>query len=553
VKFFNGLFTFSLPEADKVCNAEYFAASNGPGGTEKEFIPMSKNRFQFGRTALICLLPAALLAGCGAKAAQPTLDPTVTVETEIAALDTLTLEQTYMATVSADSSASVYPKVNAIVSSLNVEVGDTVNAGDVLCRFEDSNSVGVSQAQAQLNYKELADSKHPKAKISGTISDVYVHNGDAVSAGSPIARIIASNDISVDFLFPYASPDKFYVGQSATVFITGFAGSYQGSVSSVPDSTATTSNGMNACTVRVTMKNPGNLTDSGSYTASAVIGSYTSYGQASLHMTGADTVYAKASGTISGFNKVSSSTVSAGEALCTIVSDALDAQIRNAQLSLQSAGNAMDNFTLTAPISGTVEAVNISENNMASPSAPAFLISADGEKTAVFYVTDDVAKEMQMGQAVTVTSQGQEYHGTVSQVGLAVDAATGLFKMEAVLQDALDLPNGKTVELTTTAYSQSNAILVPSDALYFESGDSSYVYVVEDGTAVRRNVTVGLYDNETTAITGGLDVGEEVITTWSAGLRDGVPVRVADAAAEAGDTADTADTGKTAQEADAQA
>ena len=64
----------------------------------------------------------------------------------------------------------------------------------------------------------------------------------------------------------------------------------------------------------------------------------------------------------------------------------------------------------------------------------------------------------------------------------------------------------------------------------------------------------GLYDNETTAITGGLDVGEEVITTWSAGLRDGVPVRVADAAAtEAGDAADAADTGKTAQEGDAQA
>ena len=215
----------------------------------------------------------------------------------------------------------------------------------------------------------------------------------------------------------------------------------------------------------------------------------------------------------------------------------------------------MENFTLTAPISGTVEAVNVSENNMASPSAPAFLISADGEKTAVFYVTDDVAKEMQMGQAVTVTSQGQEYHGAVSQVGLAVDAATGLFKMEAVLQDALDLPNGKTVELTTTAYSQSNAILVPSDALYFESGDSSYVYVVENGAAVRRNVTVGLYDNETTAITGGLDVGEEVITTWSAGLRDGVPVRVAgaDAAGAAGTDGAADDAADAAQEGDAQA
>ena len=366
-----------------------------------------------------------------------------------------------------------------------------------------------------------------------------------MSAGSPIARVIASTDIAVDFLFPYASPDEFYIGQTATVFINGFAGSYQGTVSSVPNTTSTTSNGMSACTVRVTLKNPGNLTDTGSYTASAVIGSYSSYGQAALHMNGADTVYAKASGTISGFNKVASSTVSAGESLCTIVSDALDTQIRNAQLSVQSAGNAMENFTLTAPISGTVEAVNVSKNNMASPSAPAFVISASGEKTAVFYVTDDVAKEMQMGQAVTAVSQGVSYHGAVSQIGLAVDASTGLFKMEAVLENALDLPNGKTVELTTTAYSQSDSILVPSDALYFESGDSSYVYVVENGTAVRRNVTVGLYDNETTAITSGLNVGEEVITSWSAGLRDGAPVRTA-----ADASADTADA---AQEGEAQA
>ena len=487
---------------------------------------------RLGRAALACLLPAALLAGCGAKESQPTLDPTITVETTIAALDTLTLNQTYIATISADSSASVYPKVNAVVTELNVEVGDMVEAGETLCRFEDSNSVGVSQAQAQLNYRELADSKRPKAKISGTLTNVYVHDGDMVMTGSPIARVTASNDISVDLMFPYVSPENFYIGQAATVFITGFAGSSPGTVTSVSNSSSATSNGMSACTVRVVIKNPGNITDTGSFTANGTVGSYSSYGQSPLHLNGTDTVFAKGSGTVSGFDKVVGSTVTAGEVLCTLVSDALDTQIQNARLALESAGNAMDNFTLTAPISGTVEAVNVTENNMASAGAPAFVISASGEKTATFYVTDDVAAGMQMGQAVTVTSQGVEYHGTVSQVGLAVDAATGLFKMEAVLENALDLPNGKTVELTTTAYSQSGAILVPSDALYFESGDSSYVYVVQDGTAVRRNVTVGLYDNETTAITGGLNVGEEVVTTWSAGLRDGSLVRVAGAAQE---------------------
>lgn len=55
---------------------------------------MNKNISQLGQAAAACLLMASLLAGCGAKAAQPTLDPTVTVETQTAALDTLSLEQT---------------------------------------------------------------------------------------------------------------------------------------------------------------------------------------------------------------------------------------------------------------------------------------------------------------------------------------------------------------------------------------------------------------------------------------------------------------------------
>lgn len=143
-------------------------------------------------------------------------------------------------------------------------------------------------------------------------------------------------------------------------------------------------------------------------------------------------------------------------------------------------------------------------------------------------MTDDVAAEIQPGQPVTVTDHGQTYEGSVSEVGLSVDTASGLFKIKAVLRDALGLPNGKTVELTTTAYRESRAVLIPSDALYFEDGDTAYVYTVRDGAAVRTDVTVGLYTADTIAVTGGLSGGETVITTWSAGLKDGTPVRLAE-------------------------
>ena len=84
------------------------------------------------------------------------------------------------------------------------------------------------------------------------------------------------------------------------------------------------------------------------------------------------------------------------------------------------------------------------------------------------------------------------------------------------------------MELTTKAYRSSGAILIPSDAVYFDEGNA-YVYVARDGAAVRTEVTVGLYTADTIAVTAGLTAGDEVITTWSAGLKDGAPIRLVEA------------------------
>lgn len=64
------------------------------------------------------------------------------------------------------------------------------------------------------------------------------------------------------------------------------------------------------------------------------------------------------------------------------------------------------------------------------------------------------------------------------------------------------------MELTTTAHQVTGAVLIPSDAMFFESG-VSYVYVVQDGKAVRSDVTIGLYTADTIAVTSGLTLGDE--------------------------------------------
>ena len=47
---------------------------------------------------------------------------------------------------------------------------------------------------------------------------------------------MGDNNIYMDFLFFYVSSGDFYVGQTATVFITGFAGTIAGTVEQVSQS-----------------------------------------------------------------------------------------------------------------------------------------------------------------------------------------------------------------------------------------------------------------------------------------------------------------------------
>ena len=184
-----------------------------------------------------------------------------------------------------------------------------------------------------------------------------------------------------------------------------------------------------------------------------------------------------------------------------------------------------------------VEAVNVTENNFTPSGTAAFVISNGSNKTVTFYVTDQVRQTLTLGQPVSVNYGGNNYAGAITEISGVVDAQVGQFQVKAVINGAQDLPDGLSVELTTVAYRQTGAILIPSDAMFFENGEA-YVYLMQDGVAVRTDVTIGLYTADQIAVTSGLNLGDAVITTWSASLRDGASVRLAGETAEtpAGDS-----------------
>ena len=449
------------------------------------------------------------------------------------------------ATLEPADSYQVTTLLSGTIQSAPFEEGDLVEAGALLYAMDSGDAQSsvdrarISVEQAKLSYAQAQEALNPIASISGTLNEVYVHNGDSVTAGTALAKIVTSTDLTIDFLFTYVSPGQFYAGQSATVFVGSFDGPVQGTVVSVSDATSITSNGKESCTVRVKVENPGILSDA--FTASAVIGSYTSYGNAPVTLPGAATVYASGSGTVNGFSKLAGSTVTKGETLCTIESEANRSQLQTARLSVESAqlsagtaaGN-LDDYNITSPISGTVIEKNFKAGD-----------KVDGVSSGTLAVVYDLScLKMEMnvneldigkirpGQLVEITADavpGQTFTGTVERVSINGTTTNGFttYPVTIRVEEYGDLKPGMNISATILCDTAKNVLCVPVGAV--ERGDTVLVpgegALAEDGTAVAdpsklesRPVVLGRSDEAYIEITSGLEEGDTVLIQEQDGM-----------------------------------
>ncbi len=436
--------------------------------------------------ALALGLILAALPACSQEEPLAVMDSTVTVETDAAARGSLQSDCAYIGTISSEGTARVISMVSATVESVNVAVGDRVSAGQPLCDLDDT--------AARLSLETA------RAAISSAEAGLQ-----SAAAGTQQASAAV------------ASAQQNYQAQAAQ---------YGGDGNSLP---------VLEEQVRMAEENYENTTallEIGAASQTEVDQAY----QAMLSArAGLQAAKAGLSAAQAGVDQAR-----AGLGSSSAGSASAQAGLEQAQAAVASAEYQLSLYHLTSPVDGVVEAVNVSENNFAASGSPVFVISKDAEKSVTFYVTDQVRKALQMGQRVSVAAGDQTYEGQITEIAGVVDSQAGLFKIKAALRAAAGLPDGLSVELTTAAYVADDAIIIPSDALYFEDGEA-YVYLAKDGAAIKTPVSVGLYTAEEIAVTGGLSEGDPVITSWSSNLRDGAAVRLADE--DADEAAEKADEG----------
>lgn len=500
-----------------------------------------KNRQKRIASLLCMMLSVSALWGCGQTTEEETVEDVAYVGTANPEVGELKLNANFIATISPDESVYVIPKATAEVLEVLVEAGDIVEEGDVLAVLDDTmaqftmrnaqtaaqnaqigldsarlaydlqygdsaatlndmqsdNTItqaedGVSQLQESLvnTMNDLQKTKDQLKKEEDKLTDLK-KKYDVKESANEIRDYADSIDKdSIDGILEYAAAMQRY--QSAAQDIgtaEATIAQYKSAIDQYEEAVETLQNNIDSA--------------------------YTSYKQAVT----ADNI---SNGEMrDGQKQASQNTISQAEV-----------GISQAQLGIEQAQENLDSYTITATISGVIETVNLKVHDFATSSNPAFVISNKSTMVATYYVSEDVRNTFSIGQKITLEKDGKTYDGEVIEIGGAIDATTGLFRIKAAVRgDTASLLTGTRATVTTDTYHVKNAVIIPYDSVYYD-GTQAYVYTVVDGKAKRTEVTTGLYDIDRIVITQGLTKDDTIITTWSAQLRDGVEISERDTTQE---------------------
>lgn len=441
------------------------------------------------------------------------------------------------------------------ITSADFEVGDQVEKGQVLYRIDVSSmeeEMKAAQNSAERAARNLEEAQKDYSRAQGRFNDgifrsgdsgyikkIYIKAGETVSSGTKIADI--EDDSIMRLKVPFLSAEAAAIGTGSTALVTLSSTGEQipGTVTAVSSKDETLTGGRIVRYVTIEAANPGGLTTEQS--AAASVGDYSS----SLEGTFSPVVETILSADLPDSVTVEQLLVSEGDyaakgaPIFRFDRESADKLMRSFREKLDSAKDAMDsanskiestkssmnNYTITAPISGTVIRKNMKAGDKITSKG-----SGDGVMAVIYDLSSitfsmsidelDISK-VKTGQTVQITAEAAgdaSFRGIVENVSLESANNNGIttYPVSVTVIDPKGLLPGMNVNGKILLEESKNALVIPAASLM----RGNVVYVKDPSVKAAqgevpagfREVTVetGIMNDEQVEVTSGLAEGDEV-------------------------------------------
>lgn len=190
-----------------------------------------------------------------------------------------------------------------------------------------------------------------------------------------------------------------------------------------------------------------------------------------------------------------------------------------AQQALENAKSGLEATQLTAPISGTVTALDLSIGEQIDTSSVITISQLSQPYTLDIYLDEADWSMAQVGNQVNVTFDllpEQTFSGTVTLVypELSESFESSLVHLTVQLDQRIsqDLPAGTGASVDVVGGEAKGAVLVPVGAIHKMEDGKQAVTVLQNGQPMEREVEMGLQNATYAEVKSGLEAGEIVVT-----------------------------------------
>lgn len=434
------------------------------------------------------------------------------------------------------------------------------NSGSVESATNALEKAQRSYSDSLQNYNDLSVS----SDISGVVSEVFVKEGDNVQNGTKIASVYSDKYMKLKIPFNEDDAERISVGSGATVTVAGTGDEIWGSVTEVASSSVTTDSHAIVKYVTIELENPGALTKSDK--ATAVVNDVASNDVGTFEYIEDGAITAKTSGEIKQLSISENSSVYNGQIVAILESRSMDSSIKdalsavedaqlaldktvrssdgssdstavlNAQLSLsdakislEKAQKNLEDYTIKAPIDGTVVTKNKKKGDKLEANSAASS-SSGSSAMAVIYdlsslklqlsVDETEVKQVSVNQEVSITAdaiEGTTFTGKVTKVGIDGTSSNGVttYPIDVEITDYGELLPGMNVTAEIVVEEVKNALVIPASSL--QRGNIVYVKGDKESDDDKApdgyksvEVTTGINDEDYIEIKSGLTEGQEL-------------------------------------------
>jgi len=204
-----------------------------------------------------------------------------------------------------------------------------------------------------------------------------------------------------------------------------------------------------------------------------------------------------------------------------------EATARSNEAQLELLKVRLERTLVRAPFAGVVGQRFVSLGDYVTTDTRLVSLQTVSPQRASFQVPERYADQLKVGQQVTflvAALRGREFTGRVDFVDPVVQLPSRTIMVKAVVPNPRrELQAGMFIEARLATAVRPSAVVIPEDAVVALQ-ESTYVWVVSQGKATRRQVDLGVRTPGFVEARSGVEPAEQVVVGGQERLGEGAPV-----------------------------